>query len=303
MGFLRKLAGRDHGPEWAPFFSGAQGREFLESVAADLRRRDLQFRVGDGVVDVDGGGQLGLANLAQVCNQAPPSEWGTVIGRHFDAILTKVDEVEFRSDFEAARPLLKPRIYGAGDLPDDAEIVASPIGAGLLSVLTYDLPTSVRTIHRDDAAAWAIPVDELFAIALANLEGAPDRPERTEMPFEGGGVISLLHGESFFVASEILRLREHLGEAPNGALAATPNRHVVLFHPLVDLSAISAVQFMIQMTIGFHRDGPGSISPNLYWWHDGAITDLPYATDRKGVQFYPPDAFVGMLNGLPPPPG
>ena len=303
MGFLKRLTGRDQGPEWAPFFSGAQGREFLDAVATDLKRRDLQFQVGEGVVDVAGGAQLGLANLAQVCNQAGRSDWPTVIARHFDAILTKGGEEEYRTNFEAARPLLKPRIYNTGDLPDDAEIVASPIGAGLLSVLTYDLPASVRTVHRDDVAAWPVAIDELFAIAGANLEAAPDRPERTDVQYEGGGAIQVLHGDSFFVASEILRLLDHLGEAPNGALVAVPNRHMVLFHPLVDLSAVAAVQFMIQMTIQFYRDGPGSISPNLYWWHDGALTDLPYGTDRKGVQFYPPDAFVGMLNGLPPPPG
>jgi hypothetical protein len=301
MGFLKRLTGRDQGPDWAPFLSGAQAREFLEAVAADLRRRDLQFQVADGVVDVEGGGQLGLANLAQVCNQAGRGEWQTVIARHFDAVLVPDDAEAFRGDFEAARPMLKPRIYMVGDLPDDAAIVSSQIGAGLISVLTYDLPTSVRTIHRDDADSWSVPIDELFAIALANIASAPDRPERTDVPFEGG-VFHALHGDSFFVTSEILRLREHLGDAPNGALVAIPNRHILLFHPLLDLSAVVAVQFLIQMTIQMFREGPGSVSPNLYWWHDGALTQLPYDTDRKGVQFFPPDEFVQVLNGLPPPP-
>lgn len=302
MGFLKRLAGRDKGPEWAPFFSAEQGRDFVAAVEGDLRGRGLQIQVGDGYVDVEGGGRMGFSNLAQVCNQAERSDWPSLISRHFDAILTKPDDTEFRGNLDAARPLLKPRIYNTGDLPDDAEIVVSQIGAGLLSVLTYDLPTSVRTVHREDAASWPAPVDELFGIAVGNLESAPDRPERTEVPFDGGGVIGVLHGDSFFVASEIVRLKEHLGDAPNGSLVAVPNRHVLLFHPLRDLSAVAAVQFMIQMAIQFYREGPGSISPNLYWWHDGALTDLPYGTDRKGIQFIPPDAFVNVLNGLPPPP-
>ena len=101
---------------------------------------------------------------------------------------------DYGEDFQAARPLLKPRIYRSGDLPDEWELVTWPIGGGLIAVLTYDLPTSVRTVHRDDASGWPVPIDELFAIAIGNLETAPDRPTRTEIPMDGGGSIHALEG-------------------------------------------------------------------------------------------------------------
>ncbi len=52
---------------------------------------------------------------------------------------------------------------------------------------------------------------------------------------------------------------------------------------------------------GLFRDGPGSISSELYWWRDGALVHLPIAPNRKGFDISPPDAFIALLNGLEEP--
>jgi hypothetical protein len=61
---------------------------------------------------------------------------------------------------------------------------------------------------------------------------------------------------------------------------------------------VQAVQTMLQVGMNAYQEGPGSLSPDLYWWHRGALTLLPSSIDRKGVQFFPPDAFVELLNSL-----
>jgi hypothetical protein len=49
------------------------------------------------------------------------------------------------------------------------------------------------------------------------------------------------------------------------------------------------------------EQGPGSISPDLYWWREGSVTLLPSQFDGSNIQFMPPDEFVQALNALPEP--
>jgi hypothetical protein len=46
------------------------------------------------------------------------------------------------------------------------------------------------------------------------------------------------------------------------------------------------------------REGPGSITPNLYWYRDGRFTLLPYEIANKQFNFRPPDELVDLMNQL-----
>jgi hypothetical protein len=291
--------------------AGKEYRSFIEAVETDLRRRGRSFEVADGMItftDADAGAdeisQAGLSNLAQTCHLAGPADWPELIAGHFDALLDGGDgDRAFETDFDAARPLLRPRLGLLSDYPPDAPMVRTVLGADLVAILVYDLPTTVRSVRREDADNWNVPIDELFAIARDNLATATDAPERVELPLpDDDGTLQGFHGPSFFTASELLRLTDHLPErVPNGVLVAVPNRHFFLFHPIVDTRAVAAVQAMLSVASMAYRDGPGSISPDLFWWHDGALTLLPSRSDRRSIDFFPPDAFVEVLNGLPAP--
>ena len=111
--------------------------------------------------------------------------------------------------------------------------------------------------------------------------------------------LEALHSADFFTTSHVLFLEEHLeGPCPNGVLLALPHRHAILLHRITDLSVIHAVNSMIPIARGMFEEGPGSLSPNLYWWQGGKITYLPAVVTDDKLNFYPPDEFVDMMNSL-----
>ena len=106
-------------------------------------------------------------------------------------------------------------------------------------------------------------------------------------------------GESYFTASHALFLEDYLRPVPeHGALLAVPHRHSVMFYPIVGTDAVHAVQTMLPAAFGMFHEGPGSISPDLYWWRRDRIVHLPSKMTAKQATFRPPEEFVEMLNGL-----
>ena len=130
--------------------------------------------------------------------------------------------------------------------------------------------------------------------ALANLR----RTERTDVENidVGGAVLATLTGDSFFVASNLLLLGDYVAaDLQWGALAAVPNRHTLVFHPIVDATALRAIDAMVVMANDMCAEGPGSISPNLFWWRDGALRTLPTRETADHYEFAPPDDFVSQV--------
>ena len=142
--------------------------------------------------------------------------------------------------------------------------------------------------------------EDLFEIGLDNVR-AEGRPEVQTFDLDKGARFFALVGDSFFTSSHALALGEVLvPPSEHGALVTIPHRHAVLFHPIVDMKAILAINSMIPVTFGMYQEGPGSVSPNLYWWRDGALTHLPTKVTSQSITFSPPDAFVNeVLNKLP----
>ena len=59
---------------------------------------------------------------------------------------------------------------------------------------------------------------------------------------------------------------------------------------------------MFKIAMNLFREGPGSISDQLYWWRGGEFVHLPHTVSGKSINFVPPDEFVQALNGLAEPP-
>jgi hypothetical protein len=308
MGFFKRLVGGGGppAPEWASFFSGPEYRQFLEVVVADLRRRGLDPQVGDGFVTADTGGeeptQWGLANLAQRCNQEDPSQWEAIVATHFSALQQMVgrDLDALAADFEHVRPILRVRL-----LPDESmggvavgETVSWRPAAGMIATLFYDFPDSTASVHEDHLAGWPVNLEEAFELATANVRTEP--PPAAETIDADGAQLGVMAGDSFYVASRALFLGELLAGGRN-AVFAVPNRHVLVWYPADDLSVVKAMSPMYQIAVNQFRDGPGSISDQLYWWRDGTFVHLPHSASEKGINFVPPDDFVEFLNGLAEP--
>jgi hypothetical protein len=150
---------------------------------------------------------------------------------------------------------------------------------------------------------WGRTIDELFDVGADNLAAEWSTYEHEFLPLKTGRSLDFAYGDSFFVASQAYRLDELLSDAPHGALVVMPNRHQLCWHRITDAAgAVDAVQGLIRLAASGYEEGPGSLTPDLYWWRNGTWTVLPVTVDRKGaVQFFPPDDFVALLNEIATP--
>jgi len=275
--------------------------DFLVAVEAELRRRGVRYRLDDGFVWAPWGGDddeaLSLLNLAQLCHAAGADHFRRVIANHFDALVAgrrdRARADELGADLDQARPHLKLRLYPRETFRDQPDqFVVREVADDLCAVLCFDLPSNVVTVNAESLARWGCTADEVWYQALANLR----RTERA--PFEdvdvGGAVLKAMTGDSFFVASNLLLLDDVLGDEATrwGALAAVPNRHTLVWHPIADLTALRAIDAMVVMASRMCAEGPGSISPYLFWWREGVLRTLPTRETADHYEFVPPDEFV-----------
>jgi hypothetical protein len=309
MGFLRRLLGGSDDaagvPEWASFFDAGEYRRFLDLVLADFRRRGIEPTLEDGAVTAtlpgtDGPARFGLANLAQVCNGDDEARWPTLIAAHFDTLraTTGRDLDVLADDYEQAGPILRIRLMpdeSMGGVPI-AESVSRPVAPGILAVLVLDFPDSTATVPRDAVAAWPVDLDTAWHRALANLDGDP-RPLRDDVSDERAR-FTIWYGDSFYVATRLLRLTDLLPPHTTDALVAVPNRHTLIAHVIEDATVVASMQALHRATVDLFRDGPGSISDQPYWWHEGELTPIPHQVVGKRVQVAPPDAFVRLLESV-----
>lgn len=309
MGFFSRLFSTSTSvPEWASFFSAPEWKAFTATVERHMKGVDAQFdwAVGRARIRLPGRSesQAGLSNLAQVCHQHDRGDWALVVSQHFATLLgASGDEDEaarLRGDFAAARAKLKVRLYPGETIAmmRKSGPVIREVADGLAAVLVLDLAETVRSVSRDEVKGWSTPDDELFEIGLANVKSeGPLTAER--VPLEKGGHIDLLGGDTFFAASHLLFLENYLPPgAVRGALAAVPHRHAVLMHAIETLDALMAVSVMASAAAGMHRDGPGSISPEVFWWRPGKVLRIPTELKNNEIKITPPGEFIEALNGL-----
>jgi hypothetical protein len=309
MGFLKRLLGGNGAsiPEWAPFDDARDYREFLDAVSADLSRRGMSFEMGDGVVFVEQPGgderqQFGLANLSQVCHGQDHADWSRVIASHFTTLLAIEgrDLDALAADYDQVKEILRVRLMSdesMGGIPMPQALV-QPVAPGVFAILVYDFPDSTSSVNREHLEGWPVDLGEAFEQALANLAAEP-APSRDEIDVDTMR-FTVWYGDSFYVATRALRLGTMLPGGTTDAIVAIPNRHTLIVDPITGEEPLPAFQAVHTMTSGLFRDGPGSISNHLYWWHhDGVIQHIPAWTTGNSFHLQPPDDFVAMLANLP----
>jgi len=305
MSFLRRAFGGDRAPDWALYMSGDEYRAFARHLEQEMSKRSWTSQITDGgTVVVDRGTgtpeEFGLSNLAQVCHQLDRSGWADAIAAHFTNLLAAEAAGKRLNDFAVAEPLLKVRVYRASDMPPLAlaGMVTTPLAPDLVGVLVADLPTTVQTLGKETVAGWGTPIDELFGIATRHMAEEAATYDQSDVDLGAGATANAMSGNSFFVGSQVIRFRELAGGLPQGALVVLPTRHILIWHPIETAEkTIRAVNSMIALAANLYSQGPGSLTPTLFWWH-GALTVLPAITDGGKVQFAPPDEFVELLNSL-----
>ena len=287
-------------PAWAKFMPAGEWKLFVAAVEDELNRRSMVYRLQDGYVWAPWGGEhdeaLSLLNLAQLCHAGGPNRFAQLITGHFDALVAgRGDRVladELALDLARARPLLKLRLYPRDTFAEqESEFIVREVADDLYAVLCFDLPSNVVTDNASALDTWKCTRDDVWFAALANLR-RNDRPV-PEIVELGGTTITTLTGDSFFVASNLLLLGDLITDEPEmGVLVAVPNRHTLVFHCIVDTSALQALQAMVVMANDLCAAGPGSISPNLFWWRAGELMTLPTTETSEHYEFTPPSAFI-----------
>ena len=117
-----------------------------------------------------------------------------------------------RGSLDAVRACLKVRLYHTDyrEQMGESGLIHRVPAEGLIETLVYDLPGSVRTVPPDHVVRWGLPTEELFRIGLDNVKA--ERPPPALQTFEVGksADIRALVGDSFFTASHVLFLEDHL---------------------------------------------------------------------------------------------
>ena len=294
-------------PWWPSNLSVEQRASILSIVEDYFRRSGDAIAIRDGVATRRfNGTQFGLMNLVQVCAQIPQAQWKETIHGHFDGIARSADaqrELEQKAKvWTAIESMLVPRLWRTEDLPSDAPIFVSRIDLeGISTVLAFDLPEISTNVKPEHAAAWDIAHAQVFARALRNLREQHPVDLGTQ-ELEPAVSVTLLAADHFYAASHVLLLDEYpdcIG--PYGAVVAVPHSHGVLCHPIHSIDVVRAINRLMPIATGMWKEGPRSISPDLFWYREGRFTRLPYRIEDKKLVFEPPAVFVELLNALAQP--
>ncbi|ANP51551.1 hypothetical protein J2Z21_009072 [Streptomyces griseochromogenes] len=242
-----------------------------------------------------------LHDLAHMCRKVPEEQWPGLVAAHFARLR------QASKGGESAEELLRDvhaRLLPVESLtPELANALryARVVADGLVFAYALDAPTSVRILTDDDVERAGI--EELGRAAYANLMRVP--VQHDEVVVEEGAMLHSLYGDSPFVAGKALFLSEAARQAVGeplpdaGALVVVPTRHNLVYHPIADGSVVDALNSLAAYALGAHEDGPGALSPRVYWWHRGGLTSLTVIDhDTRTFSLRPPPLLLGLMKGL-----
>jgi hypothetical protein len=295
-------------PDWASFFSNEDYTEFIKVVKDYFTKKNIEYTIQDGVLTVDtnefGVNNLGLVNVAQVCNQDEKRNYKTIVKEHFDS-LVRMHEFDhgFKKtihDYNKIKEFIGVRLYSIEYFAqvDKNAIVVKPFAENIYSTLIFDLPDAIQSIKKEEADEWGKTLDELFETGIQNIRQKCEF-EISREQMTGDFAIWFVQGNNFFTPNIAFDFNMHpelIGT--HGSLIGIPHRHAVIIYPIENIETVNAINSLIPIINGMYHEGPGSISDYLYWYKDGSFENLPYKIEDNKLQFYPPENFVEILNKL-----
>lgn len=294
MGMRGRKTGHGRPPAEFGFFSQDEWNTFNDVITLALNDRQLRFsKPGPGSIQLcDEQLTLGLLNVAQLCHGQPVGDWLDVFDSHLDVLLD--------AQIASPDPALVMATLRARLVPEDLDLGSSVCRSfvpGINEMLALDLPTTVRSLANDELHELGMDERAAWELAMRNTREDPEPlvPETLET---NEGAFLALEGGSFFVASRVRWLDELIDVGEHGAVVAVPNRHLILAHPIEDLSVVGVISTMVVAAAASFRDGPGSVCPLIYWWHRGRMALLPIDLDAGQLRLTPPADFVAVLQHL-----
>lgn len=293
-------------PEFS-YFSEREAALFRGRVREAFAELGLEVTVYADAVTDDSGRRFGLGTLAAVCHQDPRGThvWPQLVRRHVRLWVRALDGPSALDTLppEQIRAQLYPRVVSGEGIDAGTFGYARTVAPGLYEVLALDLPESVMTLTDEALERLGDPA-RLRERALHNLRDLPVEGHETVKDADGMRFEVIL-GDSFYTASRVLDLDavvrrvtgRPLGE--DGALVALPFRHQLAFHPIRDTSIVPALGAMASFAASGYEDTPGAISPYVFWWRAGTLTQLSeYAEEDGQLRIVVGDDFQDLLERL-----
>lgn len=237
---------------------------------------------------------MALDDLRARCLLLPRREWEGVLLEALDALAVASEARADLKRFDAAAPRLRSRVQSSGSVLT-GEGVHLPLCEGLVEVLHVDTSGALAPVPASIAEGWGVPVEELLLRGRAQAL-AVEQPSVEPVDVGADGVVAV-STSSPFAGSQVHRLGDLLEVPDAGVLIALPTRHLLLAAPLhTRAAALDAAQALLVNAERLWEQGPGGLSPDLFWWRRRGLVHLP----GTPTSLSPPWEFVQVLDALSP---
>ncbi len=295
-------------PAWAAHFQTVDDvNEFERLVDAYFRKRNIAAFVHEGIahrIGDDGkpnGHQSGLTKVSQMCSASERWEWSGLIAAHFDT-LDRAGRNQAESDpkfksYDWCESRLVTRLIQPIDGDVTPKWHCRQDFEGLVTYLALDMGETFCSVLTENTKDWPGTVEQWFQIAEANARRiAPATHAVESLPDE-------LELHLIQTADHVAAWSKALDQFSQifgtfGAFVSMPTSSLIVALPIHGVDAIGHLQSFISITMGLDRDGPGSISPYVYWVKDDVWHKFEIVVDGQSVRITPPDAFVELMNSL-----
>ncbi|TBN57430.1 hypothetical protein EYE40_08510 [Glaciihabitans arcticus] len=252
----------------------------------------------DTVLITAAGARYPLYNLFVRTAQANEDETINLVMQHVDSMVEAANQPDIASlsDEDLSR-MVRTRIVPRDVIDQISAKYSIRVASDLVALLCVDFPTHVAWLNDDQLADRNI--DDLFATGMQNTMG-----EQVD-DVQQSGPISMIVGDSLFIASKVLGMpqliSEHLQDAPHGVLFGVPNRHLIFALPLVDMASIAAAGALATMVANQANadDNPGgTLSADVFIWRAGRIERAGGVNPDGTVQMIGDSLMLEALEGI-----
>jgi hypothetical protein len=206
------------------------------------------------------GGVVGLTNMAQELVGTPEEDWRPLVEGRLHMLRSASPEVP--ADYGQAGPRLRIRLSADGSQPGYSSY--RPVCDGLDQLLMLRNEVGSITVNDEQILRWGVDPYQVWKDALDHTIWDEPRERRI---LARGDVRLVWVRANFFASSALLQL-DHLLSPHNrfGALVMAPVRDALLYTEVNDPGVVLAAASLIEVGGGWFVDGPGSISPDLFWY-------------------------------------
>ncbi|HKJ24879.1 MAG TPA: hypothetical protein VKB65_08670 [Myxococcota bacterium] len=169
-------------------------------------------------------------------------------------------------------------------------------------VLAPDDPEADPTdVTLADAMAWSKTGDELFALAIENLERRYPPVVRETPPLRRDVRVQLYFGQHRYGAGYALSLEARhedcLGR--KGSLVVIANQHAMLCYPVESSRAFHAYLALVNMAADITVTGDDPLVPHVFWYHEGVWDAQLVTVEGNRFEYERTPDFVELLKELP----